>query len=539
MAHLFLLGLPIVLGVFVYRLIIQWKLQRRLPPGPKPLPIIGNLFDLPSRDEPGHLYWIKHKDKYGPISSVTVLGQTTIFIHDVEAAEYILNKKSQQSSRRPEFKFSSNICGLADFHANQQYTSRWRHNRKTIHKLMGTKKLSEKFNPVQVGEVRRLLVRTLNKTDALIKNFRFQASSTILKVIYGYAVDPVKADPLVILSERLAKGVVDSLMPLTWAVDVFPFLEHLPQRLPGMGWMERGRQIKTESHKAINVPFSFVQTQMATGKHRPSYVSALVEEMSQDSKLSVDDETSIKWTAGTMFSASSDSTVSTLTGFILAMVMFPEVQSKARDELDSLIGTDRLPEIADRDHLPYINAVISEAYRWHTIVPMGLAHVMAQDETFNGYLFPKDAQIWPNVWWFMHDPNVYAEPESFDPERFLEPRNEPDPRQHIFGYGRRICPGRYFADDQIFLSITHLLASFSFTKQTDDLGMDIDVKYEPVNGVVNHPAPFCYKATIRGANKEALIRGLGKQYHWEESDAEHLESSRFANHKNTLYAASI
>ncbi|PHH61250.1 hypothetical protein CDD81_628 [Ophiocordyceps australis] len=534
MAHLLLLGSFIVVVFVVYQLTAQWKLQRRLPPGPKPLPIIGNLLDLPPKEIPGYQYWIKHKDLYGPISSLTVLGQTTVFLHDAEAAQHLLGKKALQSSGRPEFEFSSHFCGLGELHSNQQYTPRWRHDRKTIHKLMGTKALSGQFNPDQVGEARRLLVRTLNKTEDLFEHFRFQASSTILKVIYGYSVEPFKPDPLVMVSERLAKGIVDSIVPLTWAVDNFPFLKYLPRKFPGMSWRKRAQQINDETHEAINVPYSFVRNQMAIGKHRPSYVSRLVEGLSQDSNLRAEEETSIKWTAGTMFSASSESTVSTLQSFVLAMVMFPEVQRKAQNELDCVVGTDRLPEITDRDNLPYIKALVSETHRWHPIAPTGLPHIMAQDEFYNGYLIPKGAQICPAVWWFMHDPSVYTDPATFNPERFLDPHNEPDPRQHIFGYGRRTCPGHHFADDQIFLSIAHLLATFSFNKATDDLGREIDVKLESTTGLVTHPAPFQYKAMLRGAKQEELIRNIEKQHSWEESDAERLGNCKFDDYKDNM-----
>lgn len=84
--------------------------------------------------------------------------------------------------------------------------------------------------------------------------------------------------------------------------------------------------------------------------------------------------------------------------FFLAMSVFPEVQKKAREEVDRVIGSHRLPVSADRDNLPYIMAIMKETHRWHPVAPMGLPHSSTAEDTYKGYRIPKGALLFPNAW---------------------------------------------------------------------------------------------------------------------------------------------
>lgn len=147
-----------------------------------------------------------------------------------------------------------------------------------------------------------------------------------------------------------------------------------------------------------------------------------------------------------MYVAGQDTTALTLNSFFLAMSMFPEVQRKAQEEIDSIVGTGKLPTFDHRDQLPYINLVVEEALRWHPIVPMPLPHASDKEDSINGYHIPKGCILLANEWRFMRDPEFYHDPESFKPERYMEPYHEPSPGNCVFGFGRRVCPGRVLVD---------------------------------------------------------------------------------------------
>ncbi|KJZ75356.1 hypothetical protein HIM_05282 [Hirsutella minnesotensis 3608] len=476
------------------------KARPGLPPGPRPLPIIGNLMDLPAKGEVEFQHWLKHKDSYGPISSVTVMGQTLIIINDKQAAHDLLETNSKKTLARPELEFSSRLCGFGGIIAFQQYDENFRLGRKILHQQLGTTAAVSEFSDIQEAEVRRFLLRMLNTPQDLIKNLRAWTGGMILKMTYGYSVEPNKADPLVGLIERMMANLSLAGVPLAWLVDTIPALKHLPDGFPGTAFKETARRWNKINYEVAEVPYSFVRQQVANRSHRPSYVSKLTQRSGDgdtESKLSLN-EYAIKWTAASMYARGADTMVSTLGYFVLVMVMFPEVQRKAQEEIDRVIGIDRLPRLEDREKMPYIEGVVKEAYRWSPVAPLGVWHAAEEDIVYNGYLIPKGACLLSGVWWFCHDPEVYQEPDTFDPERYLEPRNEPDPKAVIFGFGRRICPGH---------------------KAIDEQGQEIDVKQEVTPGMINVPKVFPYKMVPRSAKAAELVRAIEVEQPWEKSDS--------------------
>jgi len=142
------------------------------------------------------------------------------------------------------------------------------------------------------------------------------------------------------------------------------------------------------------------------------------------------------------------------------MVLFPDVQNKAQDELDRIIGGNRLPSFAEKSSLPYISCIVSECLRWNPVAPIGLAHYVTEDDEYNGYRIPKGSTILPNVWYgtpsqpslsiceteafvraILHDEHTYPEPHKFHPERFedLEKNRLTGINEQplAFGFGRR------------------------------------------------------------------------------------------------------
>lgn len=322
-------------------------------------------------------------------------------------------------------------------------------------------------------------------------------------------------------------------------IDAIPALKYLPNGFPGTAFKEMARKWTKINQAVSEIPYSFVRQQMASGNHRSLPVSRLVQKSSdgdaKESNLSRDDEHAIKWTAATLYSAGADTVVPSLTNFILAMIMFPEVQRKAQEEIDRVTGTERLPGFLDRGKLPYIAGVVKEINRWSPVAPLGIPHLADGDLLYNDHLIPKGAILVPAVWWFLHDPEVYLEPNSFNPERYLEPRNEPDPMNVAFGFGRRICPGRYFSDSTIFLTVSQTLAVFNISKAVDDQGMEIEVKLEATPGVVNHPVDFPYKITPRNAKKANIVRAIEIEHPQEESDASLLRGATIDAYSDVLH----
>ena len=342
---------------------------------------------------------------------------------------------------------------------------------------------------------------------------------------YDYTIKLERPDALVNLIDRMMTEFSRAAAPFTWAVDLLPFLQYIPEGIPGTGFKKTAREWKQSIHAVAQIPYKFVQRQMAVGSYTSSYVSRLIEQSKSEGAgtLTKEDEKAIIWSAASLYGAAADTTVISLTTFTLAMLLFPEVQAKAQKEIDSVIGSDRLPGFEDRESLPYLNAVVKETLRWWPIAPMGFPHVVDEEVEYHGLAIPKGALLLPAVWWFLHDPDVYAEPELFEPERFLSPRNEPDPATEAFGYGRRICPGRFFADSSLYLNIVQSLAVFKIHKAVDENGRQISVDVRPKPGILSYPTEFKVHVTPRSEQHVHLVNKLKEQLLRKEGDAKMLE----------------
>ena len=128
--------------------------------------------------------------------------------------------------------------------------------------------------------------------------------------------------------------------------------------------------------------------------------------------------------------------------------------------------------------------------------------------------------------YFAHDPDIYPDPMTFNPERFLQTKDhqpEPDPHSFVFGIGRRVCPGQILADNSLYLNIAQSLAVFNISKPVEN-GQIVEPSLKPGPGVISHPAPFKTSIKPRSPHHEDLIRGLEKLHPWKESDAPVLEN---------------
>ncbi|KAI1333660.1 cytochrome P450 oxidoreductase OrdA-like protein [Xylariaceae sp. FL0016] len=497
------------------------KLKAPLPPGPKPLPLIGNIRDLPPAGAREWEHWLKHKELYGPISSVSMMGTTMVIVNDLRLATELMEKRGNIYSSRPRMTFGMILCGWENFLASQPYSQRLRSYRRVIHKFVGTPAAMQRYQGLQEVEVHRFLLRTLEKPKDLVQHIRTEAGAIILKMAYGYTVEANGPDPLIDLADEALAQFSAATVPGTWLVDTIPALRHVPGWVPGAGFQRTAKEWYATAAETVERPMKFVRMQMASKEYVPSYVSDLCEEA--DGKMTEEDEWVAKYSAASLYTGGADTSVSTMETFFLSMTMHPEIQEKAREEIDRVIGTSRLPNLQDRDKLPYVEAVVKEAYRWHPIAPMGLPHVATEDDICEGYLIPKDALILPNIWLFAHDPEVYQDPMSFNPDRFLGSNPAPHPYDFVFGFGRRVCPGRLLADTSVWLTVARSLAALNIRKAVTSNGIEIEPEVQFTGGIISHPLPFEARIEARSPKHEDLIRRVEREHPWEKSDAEIIE----------------
>ncbi|CAI6099045.1 unnamed protein product [Clonostachys chloroleuca] len=484
-----------------------WRRKSRisLPPGPKPLPIVGNVLDLPPKGLPESRHWESHHEKYGPITSITAMGQTIVVLHDRSLAVELLDKGGAKNSSRPWLEFGWRMCGFGQFTIGQPYGDTLRLHRKLILQHIGSKQAVQSTQSLIEREVGRTLVRMLEFPENLFKNIEIQGAAIILKLTYGYDINTSIHDPLLFVVRRMLDRLGAAVMPGGWLVDAFPILRHIPSWCPGAGFKQTAIGWNREVLEAVNIPFQFVKRQLGDKSCQPSYVSSLLSK-TEEEKLNPEYENAIKYSAVALFSGGADTTYSTLLFLYLALVKYPGVVAKAHEEIDRVIGPNRLPSFADQDQLPYIDGIIKEAYRWQSVIPQGLAHSSDEDQVFQGYFIPKGAAVIANTFAYTRDTRVYHNPEAFLPERYMAPYNELDPKEYVFGLGRRICPARIFADQSLFLTIAQTIAVFNINKAVDSQGVEIDPILEVQPGIVAHPKEYPYQLTPRSEAHALLIR---------------------------------
>lgn len=344
----------------------------------------------------------------------------------------------------------------------------------------------------------------------------------MLETLYGYTANAKGRDPLVVLINKFMAAFNDAAVPGAWLIDVIPWLKYVPDWMPGAGFKKTARVYKKLWDDVTGVPFEFSEEQMSKGDAKPSFISGLLQQ-----NPTPEEREAIRDSATGLYSGGADTTVAALGFFFLAMTVFPDVQKKAREEIDRVTGGTRLPGVQDREQLPYVEATLKEALRWYTIAPMGLPHATDEEDTFRGYRIPKGSLIIPAIAWFTRDPEVYPEPEQFKPERFLGPDPAPNPMAVVFGFGRRICPGRHLAEANMFLVIAQSLAAFNIGKAVDkESGKLLEPKIGILPGVVGHPIPFQSHITPRSEKHAEWVRSIEVEQPWGEGDAELLQTMR-------------
>ncbi|KAJ6525732.1 cytochrome P450 [Mycena capillaripes] len=465
-------------------------------PGPPRFPIVGNLFQVP-RKHP----WVtfaKWKKVYGDIILVKVFSRNLVILNSTEVATELFEKRSLVYSERP-LRPMAQLCGFGKALLFLPYGETARKTRKLMHAEISQHAVP-RHQQLQEREVQRYVQRLLISSDTIWEDTRRLAASVILMISHGYEVKGPD-DPLVHLAEQVMSYVTLVITPNTFLVDSLPFLRYIPEWFPGAKFQKEARNCRDVLNRLMREPYEIVQKQMEQGTALTSLVSQNVE--GRLDSLEPEERELIMWTAGGLYAGGSHSTVASLMTFILTMVLHPEVQKKAQAELNAVIGPDRLPLFSDRSTLPYIDCILQELLRWRPVTPLA-AHSTLADDTFRGCIIPAGSVVMANAWAFAHDENIYSNPDVFSPDRFMSGQL-PDPREYVFGFGRRSCPGQFLFESLLWITIATTLATLNILPAVDDRGEEIIPVPEFTSGGVSQPLPFPCRIVARSPGASQLI----------------------------------
>ncbi|KAL1742445.1 cytochrome P450 [Schizophyllum fasciatum] len=506
------LATTIVVAVMVFLLIRRPKRAYALPPGPRKLPIIGNLLDMPRSFEwEQYSAWAKEFDT--DIIHLEVVGQHIIVLNSYEACIDLLDKRSKLYSSRPPFAMTVGVVGIGFNVFTMSYGDKWRLRRRLMHGALHPA-AAARLRPIVSSTTHTFLRGVLGAgRDDLEAELRHMAGRLILGVAYGIEV-PNKDDPRIVDAEALLKVLTQTSVQGAYLVNSIPALKHVPEWVPGAGFQALGRQWRGKAQDIVDRPFNEVKERMLDGgPSKPCFTMNALEK-------GIDD-VAIRDAAATMYNGGTDTTVITLLNFTLAMLDNPELQRRAQLELDAVLGPlqtpdgkpGKLPTFSEQAQLPFISALVRESSRYKPVLPGAIphAHSGSEPDIYNGYVIPAGSIVIPNTWAMMHDESVYPDPDSFKPERFLtadgklDP-NMRDPANMAFGFGRRACVGRYLADSSLWLMIAVILRVYNIEKAKDADGTVIEPHREWLSSLLMYPKHFKCAFVPRSAAAEAMIR---------------------------------
>ncbi|KAJ7720782.1 cytochrome P450 [Mycena metata] len=500
---LFSKGLLLFVGLLCARALFKRSrnpFNLPFPPGPRQsvIPFVGNIADMPSAQEWKTFY--EWGLRYGPLVMVEAMGQKICIINSYKVANDLLNERSAVYSDRPPMPM---VNDLYKFNMGlQPYGPVYKKHRKAFQHSFNRREANS-YQPVQTRENTLLLEKLLADPAKFDSHLRITTGAIIMMIGLGYPI--TENDEFVRIAEASQLAMVSAARPGAYLVDLLPILKYVPEWFPGASFQKVAREGRELSQELQTKPFAWAMKQFESGNALPSFFKDLMENKEVASDDPVEAQHIIQCATAVMYATGADTILASVLTFILAMLHAPHVRKIAQEELDRVVGTDRLPTYADQDSLPYVTAIVKESLRWELVIPLGVPHRAMQDDVYEGYFIPKGTTVIANQWGISHDENVFPDPFAFQPERFLESDSPPpDPNTIAFGWGRRICPGRFLAENSLWLHVATILACFNITPALGDDGKEIIPPREYTSGMASRPLP--YPCSITPRNEAAVER---------------------------------
>uniref|UniRef100_A0A8C3YMV0 Cytochrome P450 family 2 subfamily D member 6/pseudo n=1 Tax=Catagonus wagneri TaxID=51154 RepID=A0A8C3YMV0_9CETA len=408
----------LALAMVIFLLLVDLMHRRsrwakRYPPGPMPLPVLGNLLQVDFQDPV--LSFSQLRRRFGDVFSLQQFWSPLVVINGSAAVREALVHHSHDTSDRP------------------------------LHQHLGYGPRSEgrPFSPKSL----------LNKAGSNVISF----------LTFGRRFE--YDDPCILKLLDLLEGAVkEELGLLRQVIEAVPVL----MRIPGLA----AKLFPAQRAFIAKVDELITEHRMTRDPAQPprDLTDAFLDEIkeAQGNPESSFNEENLRLLVIDLFSAGTSTTSTTLAWALLLMILHPDVQQRVQQEIDAVIGRVRQPEMQDQALMPFTVAVIHEVQRFGDVVPLGVAHMTSRDIEVQGFLIPKGTTLITNLSSVLKDEAIWKKPLRFHPERFLDAKGRFAKQEAFvpFSTGRRSCLGEPLARMELFLFFTTLLQHFSFAVPT-------------------------------------------------------------------------
>ena len=485
-----------ILAIIVVTMIVnRFSATRQLPPGPFPLPFIGNAHKL-AADSP-YLALMAMEKQYGRVFRLYLGSQLAIAVSGANAVKEVLVTKSAEFAGRPKVNTLDVYSRKGKAIAFADYSPEWRLHRKIVVSALKIYTTGVLKQGSVMNDEFDLLLKRIQSTNGqphnITKEIRLAVTNVVCTLVFGsrYELNDPEFSKFVEITneifEMLGSGSV---------VDIFPWLRFFPFKS-----IQRFKEKCKERDEIVGRIY-----REHVEADRVQNPRDLTDALLKAKKEAEEEDSSIKefltdqhliLTMGEVFAAGTETTASAVCWALLHLIHNPKVQGMLHQELDRVIGPNRLPELEDKKNLPYLESIITETLRMSG-GPLAI-HKSVVDTTLQGYHIPKGTTLLINLWSLHHDPDLWDAPNDFRPQRFLREDGKfvaPSTDSfHPFSAGRRHCLGESLARTELFLVLARSLHSYKFENPP---GCDLPT-LEPITGLAVMPQPFKVCAIKRHA----------------------------------------
>ncbi|XP_058527973.1 cytochrome P450 2C14-like isoform X3 [Ochotona princeps] len=460
----------LVLCLSCFLLFSLWKQSHgkgNLPPGPTPLPILGNILQIDFKDISKSLTELSKV--YGPVFTVYLGMKPTVVLHGYEAVKEALIDLGEEFSGRDSFPLNAKVNkGLGIIFSNGK---RWKDTRRfslmTLRNFgMGKRSIEER-----VQEEARCLVEELRKTNASPCDPTFilgaAPCNVICSVIFQNRFEYRDSEFLNLMG-KFNENFRNANSLTIQICNMFPILLDL---LPG----KHKKSIKNTTYIKNYALEKVKEHQESLDINNPrDFIDCFLIRMEQHNPQSEFTIDNLLVTVFDLFIAGTETTSTTLRYGLLILLKHPEVAAKVQEEIERVIGRDRSPCMQDRSRMPYTDAVVHEIQRYIDLVPISAPRATICDVKFRNYHIPKGTPVLPSLTSMLNDNKEFPNPEEFDPGHFLDKSGNFKKSDYFlpFSTGKRVCVGEGLARMELFLFLTSILQNFKLKSQVDPEHID-------------------------------------------------------------------
>ncbi|KAL7160308.1 hypothetical protein ABFS83_01G085300 [Erythranthe nasuta] len=480
-----------LLSVFFLLVSILWyswifkNSTKKLPPGPRGVPILGY---LPFLSHNLHIQLTDLARKYGPIYKLWLGTKLCVVISSPSLIKEVVRDHDAVFANHDPTVAGLVATGGVDI-VNSPYGPHWRNLRKVFVREMLSNKNLDDSGPLRRYEVRRAVRNLYGKigTNVDVGELIFITEvNVVLCLIWGGALEGEKRDKIgARFREKVAKFV--ELLGKPNLSDFFPILAKFD-------FQGIEREMKGVMPSVDEILDSVISDRMkimedsggefSSANRRKDFVQILLDLMKQNVGDQAMDVAQIKGLLMDIVIGGTDTTATIVEWVMAELLQSPHAMQKAQQELTEVVGLSNIVEESHITKLHYLDAVIRETFRLHPPLPLLIPKMPSKSCTIGGYTVPEGSRVLLNVWTNYKDPQVWENPTEFKPERFLNDDDDNGKWDYIgnnfhylpFGSGRRVCPGIPLAERMVTYLVATLLHSFDW-KVSEGVKLDMEEKF--------------------------------------------------------------